>query len=177
LRWLITVGLLLASFTASAEGRVYGELQLGAGGVSHSELDFFPSFGTVSLGAYVAPNIGLEVFADTSIAPGEDDDFQLDIEQAVGVGLRLQSPPVDNVQGFIVLGAVNFTLDQTLTNAAASQVNDVNEEFTGLRVSVGLMQRLQRVPNTLVTAEYRHYNADGPLRLDAIVLGLRINTP
>jgi len=72
---------------------------------------------------------------------------------------------------------VNFTLDQTLTNAAASQVNDVNEEFTGLRVSVGLMQRLQRVPNTLVTAEYRHYNADGPLRLDAIVLGLRINTP
>ncbi len=59
MRWLIACVLLVTSSCALAEGPVYGELQLGAGMVSHSELDFYPVFGTVSLGAYVFPGIGL----------------------------------------------------------------------------------------------------------------------
>lgn len=177
LRWLIATMLLVTSSCALAEGPVYGELQLGAAGVRHSDLDFYPIFGTVSIGAYVMPNIGIELFADSGLVADDDDGFELDIEQAYGIALRLQSPPMNGVQGFIVLGAVNYTLNQESEGTNTVLAPTVNEEFTGARVSVGLMQRLVRFPNLLFTAEYRHYNADEPLRVDAIVFGLRVNAP
>ncbi len=177
MRWLIACVLLVASSQAIAEGRVYGELQVGTGGVRHSELDFYPIFGSLTIGAYVFPNIGIEVFADTELAAGEDEDFELAIEQAYGIAARFQSPPLRGVRGYIVLGAVNYTLDQTFNSNSLATVRSVNEDFTGIRVSVGLMQRLIRFPHLLFTAEYRHYNADEPLRLDGLVLGLRVNAP
>jgi len=177
LRWLIATVLLLTSSCALAEGRLYGELQLGGGGIRNSGLDFYPFFGTVTLGGYVARNIGIEIFGDSSVSPASDEGFEMDIEQAYGIALRLQSPPVNSVQGFIVLGAVNYTLDQRSESNPASEVDAINGEFTGMRVSVGLMQRLKRLPGLLFTAEYRHYNADEPLRVDAIVLGIRVNSP
>lgn len=177
MRWLIATVLLATSSWALAEGPVYGELQLGASGVRHSDLEFYPVFGTLSIGAYILPNIGIEVFADSSIVVDDDEGFELDIEQAHGVALRLQSPPVNNVQGFVVLGAVNYTLTQTSTGSSSLSVPTVSEEFTGMRVSVGLMQRLEILPGVLFTAEYRHYNADEPLRVDAVVFGFRVNAP
>lgn len=175
MRWLIACVLLVASSQALAEGPVYAEVQIGAGGVRHSDLDFYPFFASATVGAYVLPNIGLEVFADTDIAAGEDEDFELAIEQAYGIAARFQSPPINGLQGFIVLGAVNYTLDQSFNSGSSTSTLSVNEDFTGVRVSVGLMQRLTRFPNLIVTAEYRHYNADEPLRLDALLLGLRVN--
>ncbi|MFK7996342.1 MAG: outer membrane beta-barrel protein [Granulosicoccus sp.] len=177
MRWLIATMLLVTSSFAVADGPVYAELQLGAGGVRHSDLDFYPVFGSVTLGAYVAPNIGIEVFADSGISADEDDGFEMDIEEAYGVGLRLQSPPIKGVRGYIVLGAVDYTLNQEAKGANAVDAKTVNEEFTGMRVSVGLMQRFKRLPGLLFTTEYRHYNADEPLRVDAIVIGLRVNAP
>jgi len=166
--------LLIVSTSSLADGPVYGELQVGVGGVYHSDLNFYPRFATASLGAYVLPNIGLELFADTGFAPGDDEDFELDIEQAYGIALRFQSPPWQGLSGFIVAGAVNYTLDQSLDSADSPSVN---EEFTGARVSVGIMQRLKRLPGLLLTVEYRHYNADEPLKVDALVLGWRVNAP
>ena len=171
-RWLIASVLLLVSSPALADGVLYGELQVGAAAVSHSDLDFYPTFGTVSVGAFVYPGIGIELFGDIGFTEFEDDDFDLSIEQAFGAALRLQSRPMGGVQGFVTLGAVNYTLEQQSDVAGSATVN---EDFTGVRVSVGLMQRLVRYPNLLVTAEYRHYNADEPLRVDALVLGLRVN--
>lgn len=177
MRWLIAIVLLVSSSLAAAEGPIYGELQIGASGVSHSDLEFYPVFGTVSIGAYVATNIGIEIFADSSVQSDDDEGFDLEIEEAYGIALRLQSPPVGGVQGFIVLGAVNYTLNQESQRDTGIISPAANEEFTGMRVSVGLMQRLERLPGLLFTAEYRHYNADEPIRVDAIVFGFRVNAP
>ncbi len=177
MRWLIACLLVVSSSCTLADGPVYGELQLGAAGVSHSELDFYPVFGTLTLGAFVLPGIGIEVFADSSVAEGSDDNFDLDIEEAYGIAARFQSPPMRGLQGFIVLGLVNFTLDQEADSVGTVSLRPVNEEFRGARVSIGAMQRLERFPNLQFTAEYRHYNADEPLRVDAIVFGLRVNAP
>ncbi|MFK7861114.1 MAG: outer membrane beta-barrel protein [Granulosicoccus sp.] len=177
MRWLIATVLLVTTSCALAEGPVYAELQIGASGVRHSDLEFYPVFGTVSLGAYVAKNIGIEVFADSSVSSDDDEGFELDIEEAYGVALRLQSQPINNVQGFIVLGAVNYTLNQESLLSSGVSGLPANEEFEGMRVSVGLMQRFERVPGLLFTAEYRHYNADEPLRVDALVFGFRVNAP
>ena len=167
----------MMSFQTWAEGKLYGEFQFNASVVSNEDLDFFPTFGTLSLGAYVFPNIGVEVFADTGFTAGTDDGFELDVERAFGVALRFQSPPVRGVQGYIALGAVNYTLNQDLENAALRVGPAANEDFNGFRVSVGLMERLSFLPSVLATIEYRHYNADEPLRVDAIALGIRVNTP
>ena len=173
-RGLLAFVILLSSGTVLADGRLYGELQFGAGGISHSDLDFVPVFGTVTAGAFIFTGIGIEVFADTGLEDGSDENFDLSIEEAYGIALRFQSPPVRRTQGFIVLGAVNYTLDQESGGVTGSSVE---EDFTGVRVSVGVMQRLVRFPYIQFTAEYRHYNADDPIRLDALVVGLRVNAP
>ena len=177
MRWLIACVLAVSSSFASADGPVYGELQLGAGMVSNYDLNFYPTFGSLNVGVYVLPNIGIELFADSGISSDSAGDFDLEIEEAYGIAARFQSPPIRGVQGYIVLGAVNYTLDQSSVSAGSLPNTRINEDFTGARVSVGLMQRLQRAPNLQVSLEYRHYNAGEPLRLDALVLGLRVNTP
>lgn len=177
MRWLIACVLVVTSSCALADGPVYAELQLGAGGVSHSDLDFYPIFGTATLGAFVLPGIGLEVFGDTGIDSDEDGNFDMELEQAYGIAARFQSPSKSGLQGFIVLGVVNYTLDQQSGFTGAVIPAPVNEEFRGMRISVGVMQRLRRFPYLQFTAEYRHYNADERLRLDALVFGWRVNAP
>ncbi|MGQ7843339.1 hypothetical protein ACUNV4_02600 [Granulosicoccus sp. 3-233] len=177
MRWLIACVLAVSSSFANASGPVYAELQLGAGGLDNSDLSFYPTFGSVNVGLFVLPNIGIELFADTGLSTDRSGDFELEVEQAYGIAARFQSPPVRGTQGYIVLGAVNYTLEQTAAAAGALPASSINEDFTGARVSIGIMQRLQRARNMLVSFEYRHYNAGEPLRLDALVLGLRFNTP
>ena len=175
MRWLIACVLAVSSSFAVADGPVYAEIQLGAGGIKNGDLDFYPAFGGLNVGVYVVPNIGIELFADSGLKSDHSKGFEMDLEQAYGVGLRFQSPAERRVQGYIVLGAVKFTLDQSSEANGSVPATSINEEFTGARVSVGLMQRLQRFPNLQVSMEYRHYNADEPLSLDGLVLGLRVN--
>lgn len=175
MRWLIACVLAVSSSFAAADGPVYGELQLGAAGISNGDLDFYPTFGSINAGVFILPNIGIELFADSGLQADSSDGFDLEIESAYGIAARFQSPPVRGTQGYIVLGAVNYTLEQDSNPVGDLAATRVSEDFTGARVSIGLMQRLQRAPNLLVSFEYRHYNADDPLHADALVLGLRVN--
>ena len=177
MRWLIAWVLAASCSIAAAEGPFYGEIQFAAGGVTNSDLEFNPTFASISAGVFVYPNIGIELFADTGLGSDGTGGFELEIEGAYGIAARFQSPPSRGTQGYLVLGAVNYTLDQTSRPTQTQGGTSVNEDFTGVRASVGLMQRLQRFPNLLVSFEYRHYNADEPLRVDALVLWLRFNTP
>lgn len=177
MRWLIACVLAVSSSFAVADGPVYGEVQLAAAGVQHSDLDFYPVFGSVSVGAFVLPGFGIEVFADSGLASDRRGGFHLEVEEAYGVAARFQSPPSRGVQGYIVLGWVNFTVDQQASATASLAGSSITEDFQGARVSIGVMQRLQRFRNLLFSFEYRHYNAGEALRVDALVLGLRVNTP
>lgn len=170
--------LALTSSFAVADGSVYGEIQFAGGALQHSDLNFYPTFGSVNVGLYVVPNIGVELFADRGIGSDSSGDLDMDIEGAFGIAARFQSPANSGgVQGYVVLGYVDYKLDQISRGSTIGSSGSVDENFTGVRVSVGFMQRLRNFRNLQVTAEYRHYNADDPLRVDALVLGLRVNAP
>ena len=173
MRWLLACFLCLTALPAFAETPFYGELQLSAGGVRHSDLQFYPVFGTLSAGAWVYPGIGIEAFADTGLMTGEEDDFELELTTATGLMARFQSPPSDGLSGYILLGYVNFTLEQKESSERRSGTD--KETFSGARISIGMVQRLTRLPNLLVSVEYRNYYVDEDIRVDGLSLGLRVN--
>lgn len=154
-------------------GRSYGELYLGAGGVKVRDLDFYPLFAGLSAGAFVLPGIGVELFADASLADDEADGFQLEVERAYGAGVRFQSPSLEGLSGYIVLGYVEMSISQELDDAIDGDERRVEEDFTGVRASVGFVQRFDRIPWLSMSAEYRVYYVEDGLDLDAFLLGLR----
>lgn len=186
-RALRTIVLALAFLTLScahaasaddryASGRLYGELGLGAGAVKVGELDFYPGFASAALGAFVWPGIGVEVFADGGLREGIDDGFQLEVSQGVGAGIRLESPPSDGLAGYVVLGYAEFRVRQDRDNDRG-RTADLVEDFGGVRVSVGLVQRFERVRSLSLAAEYRKYYVEDGLDLDALVVSLRVSAP
>jgi len=173
LRWLLACVLCLGGMPAMAATELYGELQLTAGGVRHSELDFYPVIGSASLGAFVYPGIGFEAFFDGGLSPGVEGEFDLELTSATGLAARFQSPPVDGLSGYIVLGYVRFSLRQEENDRLG--VRTVSEDFTGVRLSIGMSQELSRWPNLAVSAEYRNYYVDEDIQVDGLSLGLRVN--
>ncbi len=177
MRWLLACVLAVSSSISNAEGPIYAEVHIAAAGVNHSNLDFNPYFASVSAGTFVRQGIGVEVFADSGFRSHKKNGFDLEVTEAYGIGIRLQSPPVNRIQGYVVLGAVNYTIKQQANATESLGGSSINGDFTGMRISVGIMERMERWKNVLISLEYRHYNADQPLRVDALLLGLRINTP
>ncbi len=177
MRWLLACVLALGTSVAQADGPLYAEFQIGAAGVRNGDLDFVPKLASVSAGFYLRKGIGLEIFADRGISTDRKDGFDLDLEGAHGIALRLESPAVRRTRGFLILGAVEYSINQQSVTTTGQGDSSIDGDFTGLRVSLGITERLERWDNVLVSVEYRHYNADEPLRVDALYLGLRINTP
>jgi len=153
--------------------RVYVDAGLGIGGVRVGELDFYPAFATATLGTFVWPGIGVEVFGDVGIREGRDDGFELEVPLAYGAALRFESPPDGGLSGYIVLGYAAFEIEQALRREAAG--GSIDETFGGARVSIGLTQRFRRWSGWSMIAEYRKYAVDDGLDLDALVIGLRVN--
>lgn len=177
MRWLLACVLALGTSVAQADGPLYAEFQIGAAGVRNGDLDFVPKVASVSAGFYLRKGIGLEIFADRGVATDRKDGFDLDLESAYGIALRLESPQVRRTRGFLILGAAEYTINQQTVGSNGLADSSVDGDFTGFRISLGITERLERWENVLVSVEYRHYNADEPLRVDALFLGLRINTP
>jgi len=170
-RYLITCVLFLFALPAQAEISLYGEAHLGAGGVRHSDLDFYPSFGSFSAGIFLFKGIGIEAFADKPLSSGKRDVFKMDVSQASGVAARFQSPPNRGLQAYILLGYVDFTLEQI--ESVQGDERKVVQNFEGVRVSVGVQQRLRFVKGLLFGVEYRNYYADSGVSVDGLSAGLR----
>jgi hypothetical protein len=176
-RWLIACVLAVFSSFANADGPLYADLQFAVAGVSHSSLDFYPQFASVSAGVFLRRGIGLEIFADSGLGSDRKRGFDVEVENAYGIAVRLQSPPTRRVQGFIVIGAVNYSMKQTAAATNTLGGSSIEGDFTGMRISVGILERFEHWDNVLLSLEYRHYNADDPMRVDALLFGLRVNTP
>ena len=65
-------------------GGLYAEVQVGANGVRHSELDFVSPLASLSVGAWLYPGIGVEAFTDVELERGADDGFEAGVSRAVG---------------------------------------------------------------------------------------------
>lgn len=178
---LLVVGLFAATRVWSADAiqpefdasRIYGDIHVAAGTVAHSDLRFHPVFASFSAGAYVRPGIGVEGFFDTGLDSDEQAVFDLSVNQASGIALRLESPPQRGLQAYVLLGYVNFSLDQLEEDSRGTRT--VTQTYSGARVSVGLLQRLQVFPNMLFGAEYRIYHSGDGILVDGWSLGLRVN--
>jgi len=170
-RLIFALLILLAASQSQAAIKLYGEARLGAGGVRHSGLDFYPQFGSFSAGVFVFDGIGIEGFVGSSLSSDEKDGFDLDITESSGVALRLQSPPqLGGLQAYILLGYVSFQLQQEERGSPDSLVRTT---FEGARVAVGIHQRLRLINGLMVGLEYRNDYADTGITVDGLSLGLR----
>ncbi len=164
--------LILTTSSVQAESSFYGELRLGAGGVRHSNTDFFPGYGGLTGGFFLTHNIGVEAFVEFPLGVGAERGFDVRIPMASGVAARFQSPSVNGVEGYIVLGFTTFELEQENRNDPAART--ITGDFTGVRTSIGVQQHLSLFPGFLVALEYRNVNTDSGITTDGLSLGLRV---
>ncbi len=175
-RLVFALLILLAASQSQAAIKLYGEARLGAGGVRHSDLDFYPQFGSFSAGVFVFENIGIEGFIDTSIASFEKDGFDLEVAESSGAALRLQSPSqLGGLAAYVLLGYVNFNVHQTASGIFDART--VKTSFNGVRVGIGVHQRLKSVNGLIFGVEYRNDFADSGVTVDGLSIGLRYEMP
>jgi len=172
MRWLLALLLTIPSLTSAAESQFYGELQLGVHGVQHSDLDFYPGFISASVGVYLRPHIGAELFLDRAINKGDADNFELEVNEASGVALRFDSPTSRGIQAYVLLGYVTYVINQYEYLVGSRRL--AKENFAGARISVGLAASLPRYKHMQLVAEYRNYDIDAPINVDGFGLGLRV---
>jgi len=173
-RLIVALLILLAASQSQAAVKFYAEARLGAGGVRHSDLDFYPQIGGITAGVFVLENIGIgvEAFAGTTIAPGDEGVFEIEMTETVGAAVRFQSPPqLGGLQAYILLGYVNFELEQN--ENSTSDREPVRSSFNGVRVGIGIHQRLQVVNGLSFGVEYHNDYADTGITVDGLSLGLR----
>ncbi len=160
-----------------ASGRVYLEGQVGAANVRVADLQFYPLLGGITAGVYVRPGIALELHAEGGIDGDDDFGFELGFESAAGAGVRFESPPIRRASGYITLGYATWTLSQELVEPVAGDERRLEDDFGGLRASIGAVQRFERVPALSASAEFRTYYNDDGVRATALLLGLRLSAP
>ena len=172
MRWLLALVLTFSSLSAVAESQIYGEFQLGVQGVQHSDLDFYPGFASGSVGVYVRPNIGIELFYDRALSKASEEDFEIEVNEASGIAARFESPAQGGLQAYILLGYVTYSINQYENLANPRRL--AKENFTGARVSLGLAKTFERYRQMQLVFEYRNYDVDAPIRVDGFGLGLRV---
>lgn len=171
MRLIVSVLLVLLSTQTQADFQFYGEARLGAGGVRHSDLDFYPGFGSFSAGVFVVENIGIEGFIDVPLSVDENDIFELGISQASGVAVRLQSPPQRGLQAYVLMGYVEYQLNQEESGLFGERF--IRQTFEGIRFSVGVNQHLEIMPGLIFGVEYRNFYSDSGITVDGVSAGLR----
>ncbi len=174
---LIAASQLVPTLALADEGfefRPYVEGFIAGSAIDVGNFEYYPVFGGVSAGFFFREGIGLELHLDGEILPGEDNDYELAYERGVGAALRFESPPREGLSGYVLLGYTNFSARQERETPPVAG-DELNGDFGGPRLSIGLVQRLTRLPSLSITAEYRKYAVQGGLDVDALVLGLRVS--
>lgn len=171
-RLVFAVLFLLAASQSQAAINLYGEARLGAGAVRHSDLDFYPRFGSLSAGVFVFENIGIEGYVSSSLGSDKQDGFDVEVTESSGAAVRFQSPPkLGGLQAYILLGYVSFQLQQI--EDGIEEPRTVKTTFDGVRVAIGVHQRLKLVNGLIFGLEYRNDYADSGITVDGLSFGLR----
>ena len=163
----------LFQYSGSPLSRLFVDLQVGVQAVSHSDVDFNPTVTSIGAGLWLFENIGIDIFLDAAASDDREQAFTLEIDQASGFGLRLQSPPRRGLSLHLNLGYVTYRIVQLEQDARGTR--EVVENFAGARLGIGIAQRLRAFNNVLVTGEYRNYLSDDELQADTLAIGLRVN--
>ena len=170
--WLGLIGSSLTHAASVPTIPLYADLQYTLGGVKHSDINFNPGFGTLGVGAWIRPGIGIEGFIDQGSSSSREGNFDLQLEQASGVNLRFQSPLTGGgVFSYVLLGMVSVDVIQDESDERGQR--RVRQGFEGVRVSLGFGIEFRRLEALSLTGEYRYYAVDEDIQIDGISVGLR----
>jgi hypothetical protein len=170
-RVLFAFLLLTLAFGAHAADRFYAELHAGFGGISHSDITGRPAEVYASVGGYAWDYLGLDLTVAGAAMAGEDDGYSLSLKRLATVSFRFDSPPIENVSAFILLGVSQFDLNQESENSQGDS-RTVKGSFQGGTFGIGLRHQFTHTPLSLV-AMYRVHYVDQPIDVDSWSLGLR----
>ncbi len=172
LLWLSLTGGAITHAASVPALPLYADFQYTLGGVKHSDINFNPGFGTLGVGAWIRPGIGIEGFIDQGTSSSREGNFDLQLEQASGVNLRFQSPTTDGgVFSYVLLGMVSVDVIQDESDERGQR--RVRQGFEGVRISVGFGIEFRRLEALSLTGEYRYYAVDEDIQIDGISVGLR----
>lgn len=171
MRALLAFVIIIFSLPAAATERYYAEYQLGTGNIRHSDLEFRTVEGRFSLGGYFAKGLGLEFAYSGPFRVGSDGGFDVQVEDLVALSMRFESPPMDGLSAYILLGISHFAVTQSGTNSEGRS-RSVRENFQGGAVSIGLRQQLGESRYSIVGG-FHYHDVDQPVDVDAWTLGVR----
>ncbi len=170
MRLLLALILMLPALSAQAVGSLYGELRVGASGVRHSNLDFYPALASINAGIFIKRKIGIEAFVDAPLTEDSNGAFKTGLSRASGIGVRLQSPPRLGTEAYLSFGYVAFSIEQFENDERGQRT--VKQNFDGASVRIGIQKRLQVAKQLKVGLEYRNFYSDSGVTVDGLSLGL-----
>jgi len=170
-RALLAIVLFFASFSVAAAERFFAEYHLAGTATRHTDLKFRSLGGRLIFGGYFAEGLGAQISVGGPFRVGEDQGFTVQLENFANASLRFDSPPLDGLSAYIALGVSQFTVSQRGVNSIG-QARTVRETFQSGSLFVGLQQRYNQLPFSVVGGYQIHY-VDQPLDIDAWTLGLR----
>jgi len=148
---------------------LYGELSAGylMNDVDQTEFDSITT--ELRFGAYVQPQVGLELYAGT----GLDDDKQIDIESGLsymaGLAVRLESPESEGGKVFFLLGygVTEIDVDRSGSGEPGKQ------SFDAVNYGLGAEFRLGNRNDLFLTVKGVRYYSKGGVGIDVAGLGIR----
>jgi len=153
--------------------RLYGDLHYAYGGVAHSDLEFNPSFLSLSGGVWLLRGIGIEVYTDRALNESRQGNFELEWTRTSGFAARFQSPDRQGFFAYVLLGMAYTHLEQFESDSRGERT--VVQNYEGGRLSIGFGQKYRSIPGMVIVGEYRNYFVDESLNLDALSVGLRFD--
>lgn len=171
MRALLAILLLSVCSQPIAAERFYAEIHAGVDGIQHSDLSFRPIQASASVGLYFWKTIGIDFAFGGPLDVGEDEGFEVQLEDLRTLSLRFDSPPTDGISAFILLGVSQFDVSQRgVTSSGAART--VREDFQGGTLAIGIRQQIGSGPFSVV-GSYRFHWVDEPLDVDSWTLGVR----
>jgi outer membrane protein with beta-barrel domain len=169
MRRLISIVLLAFSAQASSMD-FYAEFAANAVLQKVDDTRFDLASTEVRGGAYVMPQIGLELFAGAGVVDDSKYDLTQSITQSYGIATRFESPMVDGTKAFILLGyaATELNLENDQGPAPGK------EFFEGFSYGVGLEQQLfNKRSDWYLNGRWQSYYSSGDIDISVFGVGVR----
>ena len=149
----------------------YVEAHGGIANIRVSDLAFRPIGAHVSVGGYFLKNIGVDLTVGGSLADDDDQGFDGRLDDIASLTLRLDSPPIDRLSAYILIGVSRYTIRQEGVSVSGISTS-VTETFQGGTAALGFKRRIGDSRFSVVGV-YRIHFVSEPVDVDNFSIGVR----
>lgn len=136
--------------------------------ISLTDEKFQPVVGSVVLGAWLYEGIGLEAELGTNLQEDNIATLAVESETQFSVGVRLQSPPINNIAAFALFSASSVSIASRFTSGNPDKET---HNFSGVRGIFGLSFPVLR--KWEIDAAYVSANYGDDFRVNGFRIGAR----